>query len=104
MRGEQLILVAVIALVFALAGIMEWYKKTLRKGRASVLEIRLVSGALSLLSAVVLWFAFDWTQVLVLVRPPFILVLAALLWVLQKDACMTVVKKIAKALAEKQMR
>lgn len=107
-----LVLLGIILLVFvvAVAALMDVYKKTVRgysaneggvtvrRTKAKVWEIRLVAGTLSILSAVAVWFMLDMRQVYPQVNWLMTLAYSIVIYLLQKPACMTFVKKMSNAI------
>ena len=101
-----MIVLMLIFLAFAtfVGLVMDIYKKSIRKDKASVWEIRDVAFALSAIFGTVAWLITDahlLTQMLK-VTPWNIIPFTVIVYLLQLPACMSVWKPILKRIAEKK--
>ena len=84
--------------------VMEIYKKSIRKDKASVWEIRGVAFALSALFGTVAWLITDAQMLAEMLKdtPWNIIPFTVIVYLLQLPACMSVWKPILKRIAEKK--
>ena len=101
----MIVLVLIFLAFAAFVGlVMEIYKKSIRKDKASVWEIRGVAFALSALFGTVAWLITDAQMLAEMLKdtPWNIIPFTVIVYLLQLPACMSVWKPILKRIAEKK--
>lgn len=101
----MIVLVLIFLAFAAFVGlVMEIYKKSIRKDKASVWEIRGVAFALSAIFGTVAWLITDVHMLAEMLKdtPWNIIPFTVIVYLLQLPACMSVWKPILKRIAEKK--
>lgn len=101
----MIVLVLIFLAFAAFVGLMmEIYKKSIRKDKASVWEIRGVAFALSAIFGTVAWLITDTHLLAEMLKdtPWNIIPFTVIVYLLQLPACMSVWKPILKRIAEKK--
>lgn len=101
----MIVLVLIFLAFAAFVGLlMEIYKKSIRKDKASVWEIRGVAFALSAIFGTVAWLITDAHMLAEMLKdtPWNIIPFTVIVYLLQLPACMSVWKPILKRIAEKK--